>query len=80
MSKKVLNSEYIFTKDGVSVTVIIDYERQKYSITEPCQEGVFWGDRTNVAEDSIKASLICFEIMPFVYRKLRHKATDEKTD
>lgn len=78
--KKILNSEYIFTKDGVSVTVIIDYERQKYSITEPCQEGVFWGDRTDVAKDNIKAALICFEIMPFIYRKLKSKAKDEKTD
>ena len=84
MSKKILNSDYIFTKDGISVSVLIDYERKKYSITEceegMSQEGVFWGDRTDVAADSIKSALICFEVMPFVTRKLKSKAKDEKTD
>jgi hypothetical protein len=68
--KKLLNAEYIFSAETptglVTVDVTIDYDRKKYGITEPSQEGIFWGDRNDIVEDSIKAKLIHTEIMPFL--------------
>lgn len=80
--KKLLNSEYIFSAETptglVTVSVTIDYDRKKYGITEPHQEGVFWGDRNDIVEDSIKANLINDEVMPFIANELNF-APDEKS-
>jgi hypothetical protein len=68
--KKLLNAEYLFSAETptglITVSVYIYYDLGKYSINEPCQEGVFWGDRNDIVEDSIKAKLIHKEIIPFI--------------
>lgn len=79
-----LNAEYIFSSpipNGVvTVNVIIDYDREKYSITEPCQEGIFWGDRYDIVEDIVKAKLIHEEVMPFIAKELNIITDDEQKD
>lgn len=81
--KKLLNSEYIFyTKKGVAVNVIIDYQNKKYSLTETkdgiSQEGLFWGDRIDIVDDSDKAKLVHDEIMPFIAEQFNF-APDENS-
>lgn len=79
--KKLLNAEYLFsaeTPDGiVTIDVIIDFKHQRYSLTEPQQEGVFWGDRDDIVADSIKAKLIHTEIMPFLAEQFNFAEPDE---
>lgn len=81
--KKLLNAEYIFSAETptglLTVTVYIYYDSGKYQINEPSQEGVFWGDRDDIIEDSIKAKLINDEVMPFIAHQfdlLTHENTE----
>jgi len=82
--KKLINAEYLFSAETptglVTVSVYICYDLKKYSINEPQQEGVFWGDRDDIVEDSIKAKLIHTEIMPFLAQQFNFAEPDENVD
>lgn len=69
MSKKLLNSEFLFTINNVSLEVIIDYKNLTYTITEPHQEGCYCGTRNNLQEDLDKVSLL-FEVMKFILEQI----------
>jgi len=63
--KTLLNSEYLFSNEGVNLTLYINYNDKTYDIQEPGQEGVFYGQSKDVTEGVLKARLL-YEIMNFV--------------
>ena len=72
--KTLLNSEYTFTLDTVELTLYINYKDKTFDIQEPGQEGVFYGQCSNILDGELKAELLV-KVMKFVKSELKdHKS------
>jgi len=68
--KTLLNSEYLFSNEGVNLTLYINYDNKTFDIQEPGQEGVFYGVCADTTEGMIKAQLL-LNVMTFVYDEFK---------
>jgi len=70
--RTLLNAEHEFTEGEVTLSVILNYDNLTYTITEPHQEGVFYGNTTGIEEGKIKVRLLT-EAMQFISDELSVK-------
>ena len=75
MARTLKNSEYRFWLGKVKLTLYLNYQDKTFSICEDGQEGVFYGECSDITEGFCKAQL-CTEIMEFIEEEF--KETDKQ--